>query len=291
MDLKNEIILQPYKHICEIPGKGMRVKLFEAFDYWLKIPESKKVLISEVTEMLHNSSLIIDDIEDESTIRRGFPVAHVIYGIPACINTANLVYFQALNKCLELGEKSIKDFCEELINLHVGQAYDIYWRDNFICPTEEEYSEMVINKTGGLFRLGVKLMQNFSECKQDFIPLLNTLGQLYQVVDDYINLKSEKYMETKIYCEDLTEGKFSFPIIHGIKNDKTGKLSNILRQKTKLNDVKKFAVSIMEKLGSFDYSRKVIDDLKEKILKEIEKLGGNEKLQEIVENIVSKILV
>jgi geranylgeranyl pyrophosphate synthase len=40
---------------------------------------------------------------------------------------------------------------------------DLFWRDTLTCPTEEEYLEMVGNKTGGLFRLAVKLMQAESE--------------------------------------------------------------------------------------------------------------------------------
>ena len=48
---------------------------------------------------------------------------------------------------------------DELINLHRGQGMDLFWRDSLTCPTEEEYIEMVNNKTGGLLRLAVKLMQ------------------------------------------------------------------------------------------------------------------------------------
>ena len=48
---------------------------------------------------------------------------------------------------------------DELINLHRGQGMDLYWRDSLSCPTEQEYIEMVNNKTGGLLRLAVKLMQ------------------------------------------------------------------------------------------------------------------------------------
>ena len=52
---------------------------------------------------------------------------------------------------------------DELINLHRGQGMDLFWRDSLTCPTEEEYIEMVNNKTGGLLRLAVKLMQECSE--------------------------------------------------------------------------------------------------------------------------------
>lgn len=50
-------------------------------------------------------------------------------------------------------------FTEEMLRLHRGQGLDLYWRDSLTCPTEEEYFEMVANKTGGLFRLAIKLMQ------------------------------------------------------------------------------------------------------------------------------------
>ena len=54
--------------------------------------------IGEVVEMLHNASLMIDDIEDDSILRRGIPVAHKIYGVPHTINSANYVYFLGLQK-------------------------------------------------------------------------------------------------------------------------------------------------------------------------------------------------
>ena len=45
-----------------------------------KVPEDKTVAIAEIVQMLHNASLLLDDIEDSSILRRGLPVAHLIYG-------------------------------------------------------------------------------------------------------------------------------------------------------------------------------------------------------------------
>jgi geranylgeranyl diphosphate synthase type 3 len=67
---------------------------------------------------------------------------------------------------------------------------DIYWRDSFKCPTEEQYLDMIKKKTGGLFGLGVKLMQLFSHDKRDFSQLIAILGTYFQIRDDYSNLKS-----------------------------------------------------------------------------------------------------
>jgi geranylgeranyl diphosphate synthase, type III len=53
----------------------------------------------DVVADLHNSSLLLDDIEDNSKLRRGIPVAHSIFGVPTVINCANYVFFLALEKC------------------------------------------------------------------------------------------------------------------------------------------------------------------------------------------------
>ena len=86
-----------------------------------------------------------------------------------------------------------------------------------------------------------------------------------------MNLSSPSYTETKGLCEDLTEGKFSFPIIHSIRSNPTNlQLINILKQKTTDPEVKKYAVKYMEKTGSFAYCRKVLRELQERALELIE---------------------
>jgi hypothetical protein len=93
-------------------------------------------------------------------LRRGIPVAHSIFGTPQTINSANYIYFKALQDLLVMNNpKLIEIFTEELLNLHRGQGMDLYWRDSLTCPSEADYLEMVGNKTGGLFRLAIKLMQ------------------------------------------------------------------------------------------------------------------------------------
>ena len=86
---------------------------------------------------------------------------------------------------------------------------ELYWRDTLTCPTEDEYLEMVSNKTGGLFRLAVRLMQSQSPTDIDLIPLVQLLGLVFQIVDDYKNLADCDYTQLKGVCEDLTEGKVS----------------------------------------------------------------------------------
>ncbi|KAL7050897.1 hypothetical protein ACKWTF_004261 [Chironomus riparius] len=175
---QDQTLLQPFHYIKQIPGKQIRSKLGLAFNYWLNIPIEKLAKISEIVQMLHNSSLLIDDIEDNSILRRGIPVAHSIYGVASTINSANYVLFLALEKVQQLGHPdATKVYTEQLLELHRGQGMEIYWRDNFLCPEEAEYKLMTIRKTGGLFMLAIRLMLLFCDNKKDFTKLTALLGK------------------------------------------------------------------------------------------------------------------
>jgi len=79
-------------------------------------------------------------------------------------------------------------------------------------------------------------------------------------------------------CEDLTEGKFSFPIIHSIRaRPENMQLLNILKQKTDDKQVKRYAVKYMEGTGTFEYCRKVLETLMQRARRLVEELddGGN----------------
>ncbi|OQV25172.1 Geranylgeranyl pyrophosphate synthase [Hypsibius exemplaris] len=285
-DETNRILLEPYTYIVQMPGKQIRSKLVQAFNLWMKIPEDKLMIISEVMQMLHNASLLVDDIEDSSTLRRGLPVAHHIYGVPSTINSANYVYFLALEKMLTLGHpEAPMVFTQQLLELHRGQGLEIYWRDHYRCPTEEEYKKMVIQKTGGLFMLAIRLMQLFSTCKADFRPLTEILGLMFQIRDDYCNLVDADYADSKSYCEDLTEGKFSFPIIHGIRSEyPASSISNVVRQRTEDVNVKKYCVDCLTKLGSLEYTKTYLKELDNRARGLIADLGGNDVLLKFLDD-------
>ena len=230
--------------------------------------------------MLHTSSLLIDDVQDSSILRRGVPVAHNIFGTAQTINSANYVYFLALQELQHLKNKdeAIEIFTSELLSLHRGQGMDLYWRDTLTCPTEDDYLEMVQNKTGGLFRLAIKLMQAESpeKLRTDCVPLVNLMGLVFQICDDYLNLSSV-YTKNKGFCEDLTEGKFSFPVIHAIRSNPSNlQLINILKQHTQDDEVKRYAVKYMEGTGSFEYTRSAIKELKAKAVQLIGDLDEGE---------------
>ncbi|RDX47551.1 terpenoid synthase [Lentinus brumalis] len=306
-DSNETALLEPFTHIYSVPGKEIRGQMTEAFNSWLHVPQDKLKVISKVVSMLHTASLLVDDIEDDAQLRRGVPVAHKIYGIPQTINSANYVYFLAYQELFSLrsgididaetpsdAPRRLIPFKEldrivtaELLSLHRGQGLELLWRDSLRCPTEEEYVSMVNNKTGGLFRVAVKLMMACSTTNidVDYVPLVNLFGIYFQIRDDYMNLQSTQYTDNKGFAEDLTEGKFSFPVVHGVRADPSNRqILNVLQKRPTTPTLKKHTINYLrDHTKSFDYTLGVMDDLEAQVRAEIARLGGNPKLEKIME--------
>ncbi|KAF2154029.1 geranylgeranyl diphosphate synthase 1 [Myriangium duriaei CBS 260.36] len=290
---KEKILLGPYDYMYGHPGKDIRSQMIASFNVWLKVPDESLSVITKVVGMLHTASLLVDDVEDNSELRRGVPVAHNIFGTAQTINSANYVYFCALQELLKLQNPSlIEIYTEELLNLHRGQGMDLFWRDTLTCPNEDDYLEMVGNKTGGLFRLAVKLMQAESQTQMDCVPLVNNLGLIFQILDDYKNLSDTTYTANKGLCEDLTEGKFSFPVIHSIRTEPDNLVMlNILKQKTRDEEVKRYAMAYMERTGSFRYTRNILRELTEKAFVLLDELENGREKADGIRKIVEKMSV
>lgn len=93
-------------------------------------------------------------------------------------------------------------------------------------------------------------------------------------------------MQTKSFCEDITEGKFSFPIIHSINCQPSDtRLLNILRQHTNDERIKRYAVEYLLSTNSLTYTRNNLKELKVNILNEINRLGGHDALIHLMEKL------
>ncbi|VVC88553.1 unnamed protein product [Leptidea sinapis] len=195
----------------------------------------------------------LDDILDNTLVRRNVPAAHLVYGIPLTINASMHVVMLSLQKLLKLGHPMIgSTFSNCMLEAIRGQGKEIYWRDNFQCPTEEQYDHMILQKTGHMFKLLVSLMSLFSTNKTDYSHLATLLGCIGRMV---------KYRHK----------------------------SNILRQRTTDISLKKQCVLLLEELGSLQYTKNKILQLERTIRIEIENFGGNPELSSLLDELASNI--
>ena len=195
--------------VCEALGGGSSADLF-----------------SILAEIPHNGSLIVDDIEDASTTRRGGPAVHLVHGEDLSINMGNLMYFlptflfddESLDDSLVAALS--RDYMAALRRLHMGQGYDILWhREKSVIPDEASYLRMCRYKTGSLSgfaaRIGVRgalgAGTEATACAERLGRAWESIGVGFQILDDVQNLSSG--IPGKDKGDDIVEGKKSLPVI------------------------------------------------------------------------------
>jgi geranylgeranyl diphosphate synthase, type III len=230
---EKEQLLAPVEYYKSLSGKNTRSILCEYIGRFYgidkKVIESVKYIINEC----HNSSLVIDDIQDNSMTRRNYPCAHLVYGIPITLNAGYLNAFKVMNELPDYINSSISGTQEEkdksyiktskliinhLYNIHIGQGLDIYWTINRIIPCIDEYIEMIEYKTGILFQMIVDLYtatkpEMTDKEVNDLKYTCKLMCIFFQIRDDYVNITDPSFWKEKGICEDFDEKKQSFLII------------------------------------------------------------------------------
>ncbi|KAJ5716722.1 hypothetical protein N7493_008633 [Penicillium malachiteum] len=228
--LGSNIASAPLHYILSSPSKRVREAFIHALDAWYKVPLSKLEVMVDIVAVIHTSTLILDDVEDESPLRRQMASTHSIFGKAQAINSATYAVLRAF-KMVEkyLKPESFSIVLDELEDLALGQSMDLNWRYCKRCPNIEEYKKMVDLKTGSLFKCAVRLVEAESSLAMkipEVSQLATLLGRYFQIRDDLKNLESEDYAAQKGFCEDFDEAKFSFPLVHSLSEALSAKGSN-----------------------------------------------------------------
>jgi geranylgeranyl diphosphate synthase type I len=164
----NKAIADPIWDMLDRGGKRWRPALFLLICEALGEKSDYCVDFSIIPEVIHNGTLVIDDIEDSSEIRRGKPCTYKIFQIDIAVNAGNAMYYLPLLPLMthrrEVSPEVQRDiyevYVQEMINLSMGQAMDIAWHRGIANADgldEEDYLQMCAYKTGTLARMAAKM--------------------------------------------------------------------------------------------------------------------------------------
>jgi geranylgeranyl diphosphate synthase type I len=283
-------------------GKRLRPYLFltcmELFHY----DASKYLDFAALIELLHNGTLVLDDIEDKATLRRGELTCHKKFGLDTAVNVGASLHLLPL-KILFSKRKDIsvekelriwETVADELINVSFGQALDIYWHKNGSADdvSIKKYLGMVSLKTGSLMRMSTRLACILSDqdpkIEKIFTKLGETVGIAFQIIDDALDLNLPNGKFGKSYGNDITEGKLSMPVVFALrelKGEKRERLLYILRRHTKNKKLIREALSLIAETKALKRAKRYASKLVDESWREIEKSmkGYNiEGLQDLV---------
>lgn len=211
-------------------GKGIRPLLVLLTEDALDGSWNQAISGACAVELLHNFSLIHDDIEDQSDTRRGRPTLWKKWGIAQAINTGDAMFSLAGISLLGLSEslspetalKASRIFHQTCLRLTQGQYLDIAFEDRQKINLEE-YWQMVAGKTAALIAFSTELGALCAEVSPDRQSSLRDfghfLGLAYQVQDDILGIWGKQERIGKSTSGDLISGKKTLPVIFGLTQD------------------------------------------------------------------------
>ncbi len=235
-------------------------------------------------ELLHNFSLIHDDIQDDSEQRRGRPTLWKKWGIAQAINAGDSMFSLAHNSLLGLSKISssiyssaIKILPMSSLKLTQGQYMDLAF-ENQENVTLEEYWKMVEGKTAELLSTCSKLGAISAEAEPETVAYFKNfgvkVGLAFQAHDDILGIWGNEQNTGKSNHSDLLSGKKSLPVLYGIKTD--GKFAQLWNSWNFEADEVASLADALEADGAKQFAEEKVNELTEEALQALDKAIVNE---------------
>jgi geranylgeranyl diphosphate synthase type I len=196
-------------------GKLLRpsLVLFVAEELGARLAEALPAAVA--LELVHNFSLVHDDIQDRDRTRRGRPTVWVTHGEAMAINAGDLLYAIAFREIARCGSAAIACLAEATIDMVEGQSLDLLFEERFVAV--DEYMAMIDRKTGALlrcaFELGGIVADAGDGARRALRDLGMAVGRAFQIQDDVLGIWGDGDVVGKPRGSDIVRRKKSFPVV------------------------------------------------------------------------------
>jgi octaprenyl-diphosphate synthase len=218
--------------------------------------------LAAVIEFIHTSTLLHDDVVDESGMRRGRKTANALFGNAASVLVGDFLYSRAFQLMVSVGSMRVMEILADATNIiaegEVMQLMNCHDPDT----TEERYMEVIRCKTAQLFeaagRLGGVLAGAPPEVEAALAAYGLHLGNAFQLMDDALDYEADPEKLGKNVGDDLAEGKPTLPLIHALRHAAPEQAA-VLRQAIEQGGVDHLPVVLeaIAKAGSLAYTARL----------------------------------
>ena len=249
-------------------------------------------------ELLHNASLIHDDIIDGDIKRRNIPTVHAKYGIPIAITVGDALVGEAFYMIAMLPEVRMRSYGVNVVKelfvaftlatrgLYSGEAQDIDFVNRFDVK-EEDYMTMISKKTSSMHRLAARGGAILGGGNMEEIDALSEFGidfgMMFQIKDDLLGLIGSEELLGKTVGIDIRGKKRTLYMVHALQNvsgEDKSVLNELLKRKYRPEDVD-IERKIFERAGSIDYCEHKLLEIKDRAVSHLEILPGSEAKQSL----------
>ncbi len=223
-------------------------------------------------EIVHNFTLVHDDIIDEDLTRRGKPTVHVLFDIPTAIIAGDALFaigFQMLAKTEVDGDRLrqlLKDLSETVFLIAEGQQMDMDF-ENSSEVTVDAYMEMVEKKTAVLFACaaggGAIIGEGSEKQIRDMREYARLLGIGFQIWDDVLGLVGNEKVLGKPVGSDIRNGKRTLIVVHAMQTlgakgrKKNAKMLKALGNEKATDEEVRQVIQLFKDIGSLDHAKNI----------------------------------
>jgi geranylgeranyl diphosphate synthase, type I len=252
-------------------------------------------------ELVHNFSLVHDDIQDNSGKRRGRPTLWTKWGMPQAINAGDGLFVLSNLAMSDLAEKYPASTClraahvlhETCLDLTRGQFLDISYEERLDLD-EDDYWPMISGKTAALLasccEIGAILGGASPEQEQAYHEFGMSLGLAFQVQDDILGIWGNEAVTGKSAASDLLEGKKSLPVLFGL--GKKGAFARRWQAGPILADEVQAVAQMLADEGAIDYAQKTAKEMttraRESLSRSQPKGQAGEALAELADQLIGR---
>lgn len=243
-------------------------------------------LMAAVIEFIHTSTLLHDDVVDESDTRRGNQTANEVWGNAASVLVGDFLYSRSFEMMVEPGIMKIMQVMSEATNViaegEVLQLLNCHDADT----TQASYMEVIHRKTAKLFEAATQMGPVLAErpdLEEAFIAYGRHLGAAFQLVDDALDYMADAEELGKNIGDDLAEGKPTLPIIFVLKNG-TDQEKEIVRRAIETEGIALLeeVTDIIKRSGAIEFTIDIAKKEAEKAKKALKDLEESEIKQALI---------
>ncbi|MCV0430594.1 polyprenyl synthetase family protein [Nitrosopumilus sp.] len=277
-------------HLIVNGGKRLRPYMVIRSCQILKGKVSNAMPAASAVEMVHNFTLVHDDIMDNDEMRHGVPTVHKKFGMPIAILAGDVLFSKAFQVITDsklstdATTQLVSRLAKACVDVCEGQLLDIKMAEEKKIPSQAEYITMIGKKTAALFDVSCAMGAICATSKAKDISNLSSFGRnlgiAFQITDDLIGVMGDPKITKKPVGNDLREGKKSLPILMAIKLAK-GKDKKIILKAFGNSEISKTdlskAVEVIRSLGIEQNVRKQALKYAEKAEKSLAMYSGPSK--------------
>jgi len=256
---------------------------------------SQALPAAAAVELVHNFSLIHDDIEDNSPTRRHRTTVWKLWGVPHGVNVGDALFIQAYLTLSRLVEKSVSQaralaaqraLIEACLMLCEGQYLDMTFETR-LDVSLDEYLWMIRNKTATLLacscQLGAMVASDNSALITHYRRFAENLGMAFQIQDDILGIWGQEEVTGKSGDSDIRQRKKTLPWVYAVSVAGQAEAARRLREIYSLpaldeRDVAE-VLTILDAVGAREYATEVGAEYHRLALKELEATGVNNEAQ------------